>query len=145
MLDEDRLMLDRSPDELGSHGNDMDELCASDSDLDDDANETTTDGERIIYPWMKKIHVAGVGEFLTFSLLLPLYRFKDSIFYCNCSVRSIRVVSKHRVTFVNIVVMKSDFHLQRKNLNSYKVPTVRFNQCLWLTQECLVFEICLNK
>lgn len=56
-------MLDRSPDELGSHSNDMDELCGSDSDLDDDANETTTDGERIIYPWMKKIHVAGVGEF----------------------------------------------------------------------------------
>lgn len=56
-------MLDRSPDELGSHGNDMDELCGSDSDLDDDENEITTDGERIIYPWMKKIHVAGVGKF----------------------------------------------------------------------------------
>lgn len=55
-------MLDRSPDEIGSHGNDMDELCGSDSDLDDDDNETTTDGERIIYPWMKKIHVAGVGK-----------------------------------------------------------------------------------
>lgn len=56
-------MLDRSPDEMGSHGNDMDELCGSDSDLDDtDTNETTMDGERIIYPWMKKIHVAGVGE-----------------------------------------------------------------------------------
>lgn len=66
MLDEDRLMLDRSPDELGSHGNDMDELCASDSDLDDDANETTTDGERVIYPWMKKIHVAGVGKWFSF-------------------------------------------------------------------------------
>lgn len=62
MLDEDRLMLDRSPDEMGSHGNDLDELCGSDSDLDDDANETTTDGERVIYPWMKKIHVAGVGK-----------------------------------------------------------------------------------
>lgn len=50
-------MLDRSPeDELGS--GDEDE---SDSDMDD-ANETTHDGERTIYPWMKKIHVAGVGE-----------------------------------------------------------------------------------
>lgn len=62
-MDDDRLMLDRSPDEMGSHGNDMDD-CGSDSDLDDtDTNETTMDGERIIYPWMKKIHVAGVGEY----------------------------------------------------------------------------------
>lgn len=65
LLDEDRLMLDRSPDELGSHGNDMDELCGSDSDLDDDENQTTTDGERVIYPWMKKIHVAGVGKWFS--------------------------------------------------------------------------------
>lgn len=57
-------MMDRSPDEIGSHGNDLDELCGTDSELDDDddMNETTTDGERIIYPWMKKIHVAGVGK-----------------------------------------------------------------------------------
>lgn len=57
MLDEDRLMLDRSPDEIGSNGNDDDLV---DSDSDDEINDT--DGERIIYPWMKKIHVAGVGE-----------------------------------------------------------------------------------
>lgn len=51
-------MLDRSPDdELGS--GDEDE---TDSEMDD-ANETTHDGERTIYPWMKKIHVAGVGEY----------------------------------------------------------------------------------
>lgn len=57
-------MMDRSPDEIGSHGNDIDELCGTDSELDDDdMNETTTDGERVIYPWMKKIHVAGVGKF----------------------------------------------------------------------------------
>uniref|UniRef100_T1H2L2 Uncharacterized protein n=1 Tax=Megaselia scalaris TaxID=36166 RepID=T1H2L2_MEGSC len=54
MLDEDRLMLDRSPDEMGSNGNDDD---LGDSDSDDEINDT--DGERIIYPWMKKIHVAG--------------------------------------------------------------------------------------
>ncbi|GAB0097732.1 hypothetical protein DMENIID0001_133980 [Sergentomyia squamirostris] len=60
LLDEDRLMLDRSPDEMGSHGNDLDDLGDTDSETGDDANETTTDGERIIYPWMKKIHVAGV-------------------------------------------------------------------------------------
>lgn len=73
LLDEDRLMLDRSPDEIGSHGNDLDELCASDSDLDDDANETTTDGERIIYPWMKKIHVAGVGKLFPLNLLSDFF------------------------------------------------------------------------
>lgn len=59
MLEEDRLMLDRSPDELGSNGNDDD---LGDSDTDDDLMGETTDGERIIYPWMKKIHVAGVGK-----------------------------------------------------------------------------------
>lgn len=77
-------MLDRSPNELGSHGNDMDDLCGSDSDLDDDedddANETTTDGERVIYPWMKKIHVAGVGKY-----------FKTFFFYCfGCTASKIR-------------------------------------------------------
>lgn len=50
-------MLDRSPDEIGSNGNDDD---LGDSDTDDEINDT--DGERIIYPWMKKIHVAGVGK-----------------------------------------------------------------------------------
>lgn len=59
MLEEDRLMLDQSPDETGSHELDED---MGDSDSDDEILGETTDGERIIYPWMKKIHVAGVGE-----------------------------------------------------------------------------------
>lgn len=55
--DEDRLILDRSPDETGSQ-DDLDEL-----DSDEDMEGTmASDGERIIYPWMKKIHVAGVGK-----------------------------------------------------------------------------------
>lgn len=55
--DEDRLILDRSPDETGSQ-EDLDDL-----DSDDDLEGTmASDGERIIYPWMKKIHVAGVGK-----------------------------------------------------------------------------------
>lgn len=61
-------MLDRSPDELGSHENDMDELCGSDSELDDDENEITMDGERVIYPWMKKIHVAGVSKYTSHTI-----------------------------------------------------------------------------
>uniref|UniRef100_A0A1I8NGV0 Uncharacterized protein n=1 Tax=Musca domestica TaxID=7370 RepID=A0A1I8NGV0_MUSDO len=60
MLEEDRLMLDRSPDELCSPGLD-DDLGDDDSD-DDMMLAETTDGERIIYPWMKKIHVAGVAN-----------------------------------------------------------------------------------
>lgn len=60
MSEEDRLMLDRSPDELASNDNDDD---LGDSDSDDDLMAETTDGERIIYPWMKKIHVAGVGKY----------------------------------------------------------------------------------
>lgn len=60
MLEEDRLMLDRSPDELCSPGLDDD---LGDSDTDDELMlAESTDGERIIYPWMKKIHVAGVGK-----------------------------------------------------------------------------------
>lgn len=51
-------MLDRSPDdELGSGDEDD-----SDSEIDE-SMETTHDGERTIYPWMKKIHVAGVGMY----------------------------------------------------------------------------------
>lgn len=59
-MDDDDRMLDRSPlDELGSQDND----CDDDLDSDDDLEGTiTSEGERIIYPWMKKIHVAGVGE-----------------------------------------------------------------------------------
>lgn len=30
--------------------------------LDDDDDEDSECGDRVIYPWMKKIHVAGVGE-----------------------------------------------------------------------------------
>lgn len=41
-LDDDMLMMDESPD------------------IDDEGSES---GDRVIYPWMKKIHVAGVGEF----------------------------------------------------------------------------------
>lgn len=57
--DDDRLIMDRSPQESASQDNDLDDL-----DSDDDMEETlASDGERIIYPWMKKIHVAGIGEF----------------------------------------------------------------------------------
>lgn len=70
MLEEDRLMLDRSPDEMGSNGLDDDLL---DSDTDDDMMAETTDGERIIYPWMKKIHVAGVGKFILIFFLFSDY------------------------------------------------------------------------
>lgn len=55
-------MLDRSPDELGSHDNDLDDL---DSDDDMEEGSIAGDGERVIYPWMKKIHVAGVSKYIT--------------------------------------------------------------------------------
>lgn len=58
MLDEDRLMLDRSPDETEGDDDNLD----SDTDCGDDGTNGGSDGERIIYPWMKKIHVAGVGK-----------------------------------------------------------------------------------
>ncbi|XP_040157772.1 homeotic protein deformed [Anopheles arabiensis] len=60
-LDEERLMLDQSPDELDSNDGDIDDL-ESDNDLGEDVMHATSDGERIIYPWMKKIHVAGVAN-----------------------------------------------------------------------------------
>lgn len=61
--DEDRLIMDRSPQESGSNDNDLDDM-----DSDDDMDDTIDDGERIIYPWMKKVHVAGVGECSSFLL-----------------------------------------------------------------------------
>lgn len=51
-----------------------------DEDLDSDMEDIETageDGERIIYPWMKKIHVAGVGKFH-----ILFYAFKMAPF-CN--------------------------------------------------------------
>jgi hypothetical protein len=46
---------------MGSQDNDLDD---DDLDSDDDLEGTiTSEGERVIYPWMKKIHVAGIGEF----------------------------------------------------------------------------------
>uniref|UniRef100_A0A182TK94 Homeobox domain-containing protein n=1 Tax=Anopheles melas TaxID=34690 RepID=A0A182TK94_9DIPT len=60
-LDEECLMLDQSPDELDSNDGDIDDL-ESDNDLGEDVMHATSDGERIIYPWMKKIHVAGVAN-----------------------------------------------------------------------------------
>lgn len=44
-LDDDQLMMDGSP--------------LMDDDMDDDESES---GDRVIYPWMKKIHVAGVSK-----------------------------------------------------------------------------------
>lgn len=71
-------MLDRSPDEMGSHGNDVDEEGDSDSDHGDGENGETTDGERIIYPWMKKIHVAGVGKCLEIYYVY-MYSFEQNV------------------------------------------------------------------
>lgn len=74
--DEDRLILDRSPAETGSQDNDLDDLDSDDDDLE---GTLASDGERVIYPWMKKIHVAGVGElkekFLTpfCNLFFPIF------------------------------------------------------------------------
>lgn len=31
--------------------------------MDDDDDDDSENGDRVIYPWMKKIHVAGVGEY----------------------------------------------------------------------------------
>lgn len=31
--------------------------------MDDDDDDDSESGDRVIYPWMKKIHVAGVGEY----------------------------------------------------------------------------------
>lgn len=32
--------------------------------MDDDDDDDSESGDRVIYPWMKKIHVAGVGKFI---------------------------------------------------------------------------------
>lgn len=69
LLDDDDRLIDRSPDDMGSQDNDLDDELDSDDDME---GTVTSEGERIIYPWMKKIHVAGVGEFTN------IYSHKDS-------------------------------------------------------------------
>lgn len=57
----------------GSDGDDLDDdqmLDGSPGMLDDD-EEDDENGERVVYPWMKKIHVAGVGEFY-FVIFFPV-------------------------------------------------------------------------
>lgn len=53
-------MLDRSPDELNDDG--LDDL---DSDSCDEGTTAGSDGDggRVIYPWMQKVHVAGVCKY----------------------------------------------------------------------------------
>lgn len=76
--DDDRLIMDRSPDETASQ--DLDEL-----DSDDEFEGTmASDGERIIYPWMKKVHVAGVGKWNIFDAILQSflsYSLPRAVFY----------------------------------------------------------------
>lgn len=73
--DDDRLILDRSPDEMGSQDNDLDDEIDSDDDLE---GTTTSEGERIIYPWMKKIHVAGVGKYKNYFDAILQFFFSSS-------------------------------------------------------------------
>lgn len=75
LMDDDDRMLDRSPmDELGSQ-----EDCDDDLDSDDDNEGTvTSEGERVIYPWMKKIHVAGVGK----EIFYFLFKFFQDAILC---------------------------------------------------------------
>lgn len=35
-------------------------------------DENSESGDRIIYPWMKKIHVAGVGEYILITMCRPV-------------------------------------------------------------------------
>ncbi|XP_055387988.1 homeotic protein deformed [Condylostylus longicornis] len=60
LFEEDRLMLDTSPHEEDSMNDD--DLEETDTDDDENGACETSDGERVIYPWMKKIHVAGVAN-----------------------------------------------------------------------------------
>lgn len=53
----------------------------------EDIETAGEDGERIIYPWMKKIHVAGVGKFLKkyIKKTHTFYAFKMAPF-CNMKI-----------------------------------------------------------
>lgn len=48
----------------------LDDEHMLDSPLDDDDDDDSENGDRVIYPWMKKIHVAGVGEYIILLLYL---------------------------------------------------------------------------
>jgi hypothetical protein len=49
-------------DELSLDEDDDDSSNALASECLDSDLEETEEGQRVIFPWMKKIHVAGVGE-----------------------------------------------------------------------------------
>ena len=52
---------------------DQDDLDDEQMELDQD--DSSESGDRVIYPWMKKIHVAGVGEFKLFKGVLRPFSF----------------------------------------------------------------------
>lgn len=94
--DDDRLILDRSPGE-GSQDNDLDDM-----DSDDELGTMASDGERVIYPWMKKIHVAGVGKSRTCEgkkkFLTP---------FCNLSLCCLIFVVPNIIPFLRIIAIQA--------------------------------------
>lgn len=73
----------------------------------EDIETAGEDGERIIYPWMKKIHVAGVGKFY-FKKHILFMLFKMAPF-CNiitlryfCIIKNIMLNLIFRGSFCNV-------------------------------------------
>lgn len=58
---------------LEDHGSDEQDDVDDDADgspLMDDDDEEDESGDRVIYPWMKKIHVAGACKYIMFIILI---------------------------------------------------------------------------
>ena len=63
---------------------DQDDL--DDEQLELDQDDSSESGDRIIYPWMKKIHVAGVGEFKLFNGFFVLSVFVINFALCEGNI-----------------------------------------------------------
>lgn len=65
----------RLEDNASDEQEDMDEEQMMDGSplMDDDEDDDSESGDRVIYPWMKKIHVAGVGEYMIIKQFICLF------------------------------------------------------------------------
>lgn len=66
-------------------------------------DENSESGDRIIYPWMKKIHVAGVGEYKLITMCRPVSSSGDvnfTISYVIIRLKSIKFYNVTRKSYV---------------------------------------------
>lgn len=67
-------------------------------------DENSESGDRIIYPWMKKIHVAGVGEYTLIMMCRPVSSSGDVNFTISYVVIRLESIKFYNVTRKEVCV-----------------------------------------